>query len=379
MKTLTYGMVGGGPGSLIGDVHRKAIRLDRTAQLVAACFSRTDVKNRAMAEQLGLDPQRCYADYETMARAEASRPDGIDFVVVATPNVSHYVISKAFLEAGIHVACDKPLCFDVEEAEKLAALAKAKERLFLVTYTYMGYVCAKHIRAAIKAGQIGKIRTVMAEYPQAWLAHEGDWGGKQGKWRCDPKQSGPVNCLGDIGTHIENAVSWLTGLRIRRVLAKLDVVVPGRILDDNDFVLLEYEGGATGCYWSSQFALGHDNGLAVRIYGEKGSIFWRQEEAERIILTGEDGKRREIHRGDREIAPEAARYDRLPAGHPEGVIAAMANLYRSFAACIQAKRDGRFEAEMIDFPTVEDGAAGIRYIHACLRSNAGGNVWADMA
>ena len=198
--------------------------------------------------------------------------------------MTHYPACKAFLEAGIHVACDKPLCLTAEQAKELETLAEEKGLLFLVTYTYMGHVTAKHIRRYIAEGKLGKIRTVMAEYPQGWLAYEGEWGGKQGEWRCDPKQSGGVNCLGDLGTHVENAVSMLTGLKIKRVLAKMDVVVPGRVLDDNDVVLVEYEGGATGCYWTSQFAIGHDNDLRVRIYGENGSILWAQEECEKVTM-----------------------------------------------------------------------------------------------
>ena len=248
MKKLSYGMVGGGPGSFIGDAHRKAINIDGKAVLVAGCFSRSIDKCKETGAQLGVAEDRCYTSFEQMAKAEAARADGIDFVVVVTPNVSHYPVCKAFLEAGINVSCDKPLCLTVEQATELEALAEEKGLLFLVTYTYMGHVTAKHIKRFIAEGKLGKIRTVMAEYPQGWLAYEGEWGGKQGEWRCDPKQSGGVNCLGDLGTHVENAVATMTGLKVKRVLAKMDVVVPGRVLDDNDVVLVEYEGGATGCY-----------------------------------------------------------------------------------------------------------------------------------
>lgn len=285
---------------------------------------------------------------------------------------------KAFLEAGIHVACDKPLCLTAEQAKELETLAEEKGLLFLVTYTYMGHVTAKHIRRYIAEGKLGKIRTVMAEYPQGWLAYEGEWGGKQGEWRCDPKQSGGVNCLGDLGTHVENAVSMLTGLKIKRVLAKMDVVVPGRVLDDNDVVLVEYEGGATGCYWTSQFAIGHDNDLRVRIYGENGSILWAQEECEKVTMIDRDGTIVERHRGGGGIEPAAAKYGRLPAGHTEGWLESMGNLYRSFMECLHAKKDGTFEPGMIDFPTVHDGAEGVRFVQACLQSNQQGNAWVTM-
>ena len=378
MRKLRYGMVGGGPGSFIGDAHRKAINIDAMAELTAGCFSRTLEKCRETGVQLGVAPDRCYGSFEEMAKAEAVREDGIDFVVVVTPNVSHYPVCKAFLEAGIHVSCDKPLCLEVGQAEDLCRLAEEKGLLFLVTYTYMGHVTAKHIRDYIKAGKLGKIRTVMAEYPQGWLAYEGEWGGKQGAWRCDPQQSGGVNCLGDLGTHVENAVATMTGLKIKRVLAKMDVVVPGRVLDDNDVVMVEFEGGATGCYWTSQFAIGHKNDLRVRIYGEKGSILWSQEDCESVTMIEEDGTVVKRYRGTAGIEPGAAAYGRLPSGHTEGWLESMGNLYKSFLTCVNAKQDGTFTPAMIDFPTVRDGAEGVKFVHACLRSNANGNTWTEL-
>ena len=378
MKKLRYGMVGGGPGSFIGDAHRKAIHIDAMAEMTAGCFSRTLENCLETGKALGVAEDRCYASFAEMAKAEAAREDGIDFVVVVTPNVSHYPVCKAFLEAGIHVSCDKPLCLEVAEAEDLCRLAKEKGLLFLVTYTYMGHVTAKHIRDYIKAGKLGKIRTVMAEYPQGWLAYEGEWGGKQGAWRCDPKQSGGVNCLGDLGTHVENAVATLTGLKIKKVLAKMDVVVPGRVLDDNDVVMVEFEGGATGCYWTSQFAIGHDNDLRVRIYGENGSILWSQENCEKVTMISREGIISELHRGNGGIEPGAAGYGRLPSGHTEGWLESMGNLYNSFISCVNAKKDGTFTPDMIDYPTVEDGLEGVKFVHACLRSNREGNVWTEL-
>ena len=378
MKKLSYGMVGGGPGSFIGDAHRKAINIDANATLVAGCFSRSIDKCKQTGAQLGIAEDRCYVSFEEMAKAEAARPDGIDFVVVVTPNVSHYPACKAFLEAGIHVSCDKPLCLTVEQAEDLERLAEEKNLLFLVTYTYMGHVTAKHIKRFIQEGKLGKIRTVMAEYPQGWLAYEGEWGGKQGEWRCDPEQSGGVNCLGDLGTHVENAVATMTGLKVKRVLAKMDIVVPGRVLDDNDVVLVEYEGGATGCYWTSQFAIGHKNDLRVRIYGEKGSILWEQENCEKVTMIEYDGTEVIRYRGAPGIEPGAAAYGRLPSGHTEGWLESMGNLYRSFMDCVDAKNRGVFTPEMIDFPTVHDGAEGVKFVHACLKSNKEGNIWVEL-
>ena len=377
-KTLKYGMVGGGPGSFIGDAHRKAIAIDGRAQLVAGCFSRSPEKSAQTAEMLNIDPARAYNSYQEMAEAEGNREDGIDFVVVVTPNHSHFEICKAFLLAGIPVACDKPVTVSYEQAKELKDLAKEKDLLFMVTYTYMGHVTAKYARDLIREGAIGEVRAVMAEYPQGWLAHEGDFGGKQGEWRCDPAQSGGVNCLGDLGTHVENAVATVTGLKIKRVLAKMDIIVPGRVLDDNDSVLVEFDNGASGIYWTTQVAIGSDNSLRLRIYGSKGTILWFQETPEKITIIDDDGTIREVHRGYGQITPDAAKYGRLPSGHPEGWLEAMGNLYRSFTECIAAKQDGSFASEMIDYPTIDDGAGGLAFIEACLESNRNGNIWVEV-
>ena len=378
MAKLRYGMVGGGPGAFIGDAHRKAISLDSTAELVAGCFSRTPEKTKEQGKALGLDPERCYANYKEMAAAEPAREDGIDFVVIVTPNNTHYEIAKAFLEAGIHVACDKPLVTTAEEAEELKKIADEKGLLFMVTYTYTGHVTMKYMRDLVKNGEIGTVRTVMAEYPQGWLYNENDWGGKQGEWRCDPAQSGRVNCLGDLGTHVENAVATVTGLKIKRVLAKMDVVVPGRKLDDNDQILVEYEGGATGINWTSQFAIGCDNSLRLRIYGSKGTLLWFQETPEEVTLIREDGIARTIKRGYGAVTPDAAKYGRLPSGHTEGWLEAMGNLYDSFGACVLAKKEDRFTPDLIDYPTIEEGVAGLKYVEACLKSSENGNVWVEV-
>ena len=372
-KKLTYGMVGGGPDGFIGDAHRRAIALNMNAFPAAGCFSRDPEKSRITADMLGIDPARCYADYAQMAQAESAREDGIDFAVVVTPNASHFEICKAFLEAGIHVACDKPVTVSLAQAKELQHLAEEKGLLFMVTYTYMGNVTAKDIRDLIRQGEIGAVRMVMAEYPQGWLAHESDDGG----WHSDPAQGGRVNCLGDLGTHVENAVATMTGLRIRRVLAKMDKKVPGHILDDNDSILVEYEGGASGIYWTSQMAIGSANSLRVRIYGEKGTVEWFQEYPEDVTLIGPDGSRKKIKRGSA-VTAYAARYNRLPAGHPEGWYESMGNLYSSFTRCILAKQDGTFTEDMIDHPTILDGVHGMAFVEACLQSAEKGGVWTDI-
>ena len=377
-RLLRYGMVGGGPGAFIGDAHRRSIALDGKAQLVAGAFSRSAEKSKQMSEELHLDAERCYATYTEMAEKEAAREDGIDFVVIVTPNASHYEISKAFLNAGIHVACDKPVTVSYAQAKELQDLAAEKGLLYMVTYTYMGHVTAKYARDLIKNGDLGDIRMVMAEFPQGWLAYEGEWGGKQGEWRCDPKLSGGVNCLGDLGTHVENAVATMTGFKIKKVLAKMDIIVPGRVLDDNDCVMVEYENGVSGFYWTSQVAIGSDNSLRVRIYGSKGTILWFQETPEKITVIDVDGTIREVHRGYGAVTESAAKYGRLPSGHPEGWFEAMGNLYRSFIDCILAKEDGTFTEDMIDYPTIDAGVEGLAFVEACLESNKNGNTWVEI-
>jgi predicted dehydrogenase len=234
---------------------------------------------------------------------------------------------------------------------------------------------AKQARELIKSGAIGNIRMVMGEYPQGWLS-SGD-GGKGGIWRCDPKLSGGSNALGDIGTHIEHMVSFMTGLKIKRVLAKMDVMAEGRTLDDNSVVLLEYEGGASGTYWVSQIALGYDNDLKIRIFGSKGSVEWCQANSEELYLTGEDGVRKLYRRGYGSILPKAAKYSRLPAMHNEGYLEALGNIYLSFCDCVVNKQNGSFKEEDIDFPTIEDGKNGVKFINRCTESSKKGNIWID--
>ena len=374
-RVLKYAMVGGGPGSFIGGAHRRAIAIEGKAQLVCGAFSRDAAKSAQMAEELHLDPARCYPTYKEMLAAEAGN---IDFVVIVTPNFSHFEIAKACLEAGVNVSCDKPVTISYAQAAELRELAKEKDVLFMVTYTYTGHVTAKYMRDIIKRGDIGEVRMVMAEYPQGWLAFEGDNGGKQGEWRTDPKRSGGVNCLGDLGTHVENFIAMATGLKIKKVLAKLDVVVPGRVLDDNDSVMVQYDNGASGFYWTSQIAIGYDNALRVRIYGSKGTIEWFQETPDKIKIIDADNTIREVHRGYKQITPTAAKYGRLPSGHTEGWLEAMGNLYTSFAECILARENGTFTPDMIDYQTVAAGAEGLAFVEACLKSTNNGNIWVDL-
>jgi predicted dehydrogenase len=378
-QRLSYGMVGGGPGSFIGDVHRKAIALDCLAELKAGSFSKSPEKTLETGRALGLAKDRLYGDFESMAAAESARPDGIDFVVIVTPNAQHYPIAKAFLSKGIHVVCDKPLTIEAAEAEELAMLAKQKGLLFCVTYTYTGYPAAKQVREMVKRGDIGKIRFVNAEYPQEWLATPVDREGqKQAAWRSDPKQAGKSCCVGDIGSHVENMVSYMTGLEIASLCARLDTFVEGRSLDDNASIMLNYKGGAKGLYWASQVAVGYDNGLRVRVLGETGTIQWSQENPNYIVVSKLGQPTVTLSRGRDAFAPHAQSYSRIPSGHPEGYFEAFANVYKTFIAALAKKLAGKplSEADM-DFPQAEAGAAGVKFIGKCVDSSRKGAVWVD--
>jgi predicted dehydrogenase len=275
---LTYGMVGGGQDAFIGDVHRKSIAMDGKAVLKAGCFS-TDFNNTLITgKSLGLEKSRLYRTFEEMMEAESKRTDKIDFVIIVTPNHTHFSIAEAAIQSGIHIVCDKPLTTDSKDAKNLEKLASEKDLLFCVTYAYTGYPVVKHIRDRIAEGKLGKIRFVHAEYAQDWLASPLEkTGQKQSAWRSDPSKAGLSNCVGDIGSHIENMVSYMTGLEIQSLCARLDTLVEDRLLDDNASILLNYKGGAKGMYWSSQIAIGQDNGFRVRIYGSTASVEWAQE------------------------------------------------------------------------------------------------------
>ncbi|MCL2269926.1 MAG: Gfo/Idh/MocA family oxidoreductase [Treponema sp.] len=376
---LRYGMIGGGQGAFIGDVHRKSIALDGLAELVAGCFSRSPENTLATGKALGIMPERCYKTFEEMAGLEAKRPDKIDFVVIVTPNNTHYAAAKAFLNQGIHVVCDKPLTWETAEAQELADLAKKNKLLFGVTYTYTGYPAVKHVREMISKGEIGDIRFVNAEYPQEWLATPAEKGdNKQAQWRTDPAVSGKSNCVGDIGSHVENMVSYMTGLRIKSLCARLDKFVAGRALDDNASIMVEYESGAKGMYWSSQVAIGYDNGLRVRIFGSKGTIQWVQESPNyiEVFKLGQPGER--WSRGRDGFYPHAQSFSRIPSGHPEGYFEAFANVYKAFISALAKVKAGQTPgADEMDFPGVEMGVDGVRFINKCVESSDKGAVWVN--
>jgi len=377
---LRYGMIGGGQGAFIGDVHRKAIAMDGLAELVCGAFSQSYDNTLATGESLGLAKDRLYRSFEDMIRAEAKRPDKPDFMVIVTTNNAHYPAAKAALENGFPVVCEKPLATTSGQAAELACLAHEAGRLFCVAYGYSGYPMVKHLRDLIAAGEIGDIRFVNGEYPQEWLMTKlEDTGQKQAAWRTDPKLAGISNCVGDIGSHIEFMTAYLTGLEIDSLCARLDRFGPGRPLDDNATILVNYKSGARGVYWSSQVAAGHDNALRLRIYGTKGAVEWFQEtpNTARLSLLGRPTAT--LSRGRDPMSPRAQSLSRIPSGHPEGYFESFANIYSTYiAALAKALRGETLTPADLDFPTVDDGLRGVRYIEACVESSAKGAVWLKM-
>ena len=379
-QILNFGMVGGGQGAFIGDVHRTSAQLDGQAKIAAASFSRNYDNSLQTGEKLGMDPGRIYKTYSDMAVEEAKRPDGIDFVIIVTPNNLHFEVAKAFLEQGIHVVCDKPLVLEVEEGEELKRIADEKGLLFCVTYSYTGYTMVKQARQMIQNGSIGDVLFVNTEYPSQWLAEPVEQSGanKQASWRGDPAKAGVSNCVGDIGTHAENLVYRMTGLEIESLCARLDTFVEGRVLDDNATVMANYKGKAKGVYWMSQVAYGNDNGLKIRIFGSKGSISWNQEDPNYLKVTLKDKPDSILSRERDPLYSDAAKYNRMPAGHPEGYYEALANIYKAYYESLRDVQKGvPVSAIVKDYPTIEDGIQGVKFTHRCVESSQKGAVWVD--
>jgi len=376
---LKYGMVGGGQGAFIGDVHRKAIAMDGKAVLVAGCFSQSYANTLELGEFLGLDKERLYGSYGEMIPAEAERKDRPDFLTIVTPNDTHFPIAKLALENGFHVVCDKPLTTTGRDAEALARLAARKDLMFCVAYAYSAFPMIKHMREMIARGELGRIRFVSAEYPQDWLATPLErTGQKQAAWRTDPARAGASNCVGDIGSHIEHMVAHLTGLEIESLCARLDRIGEGRVLDDNASIMINYKGGAKGLYWSSQIAVGHDNGFRVRIYGEKASLEWAEEDPNHARASTIDKPTEILSRGRDKMYSRAQSLSRLPSGHPEGYFECFANLYSTFLTALGKKLGGEpLTVDDLDFPGLEDGVRGVRFIEKCVESSAKGAVWVE--
>jgi predicted dehydrogenase len=378
---LKYGMVGGGEGAFIGEVHRKAIALDSKAILVSGCFSSNFENTLRTGCGLMLEEGRLYRSFEEMAVAEGDKKDDkIDFVVIVTPNFTHYSVAKIFLENGINVVCDKPFTVTSEQAIELKQLADDKGLAICVTYTYTGYPIVKHAREMIASGDIGDIRFVNAEYPQDWLSTLlEDTGQKQAEWRADPAKSGASNCVGDIGSHIENMASYMTGLKIEQLSARMDTIVEGRRLDDNATIMVDYQGGSKGLYWCSQIAVGNDNGLRIRIFGSKGSIEWAQENPNYMTVSFLDKPTQIISRGRDTLYSIGESFSRIPAGHPEGYFEAFANVYKAFINYLTKTKNGEeLLPEDLDFPGVTMGVDGVRFIEKCVESSAANAAWVIM-
>ena len=377
---LQMGLIGGGEGAFIGAVHRMAAELDGRIQLACGAFSSDPAKSRrAGVDIYGIDPARSYGSYAELMAGEAARPahDRMDFAVIATPNHTHCAIAKAALTAGFHVMSDKPVTFNLAEAKELRQIVADTSLVFGLTHNYTGYPMVKEARHLLRAGAFGKVRRVVVEYIQGWLSErEEAVGNKQAEWRTDPARSGAAGCMGDIGTHAENLVEYVTGLRIESLCADLTTFVPGRQLEDDGNVLLRFEGGAKGILFASQIAVGEENGLRLRVYGESGGLEWRQMTPNSLLVRWPDRPYEVRRTGGPGVSEAAADATRLPAGHPEGFLEAFALLYRNFADTLLAKRAGRKPTEQnLDFPTIADGVRGMAFIETVVASAEAGAVW----
>ncbi|WP_186420189.1 Gfo/Idh/MocA family oxidoreductase [Bosea sp. CS1GBMeth4] len=379
-RRLRLGMVGGGRGAFIGAVHRIAARLDDRWQLVAGALSSDPERGRLSGADLLLDPARIYADAAEMAKRERRRKDGIDAVAIVTPNHAHAPAARAFLKAGIHVICDKPLTTGRREAESLAKLAGDSGLIFAVTHNYTGYPLVRQARAMVAEGAIGALRVVQVEYAQDWLATRiEDSGQKQAAWRTDPARSGPAGSIGDIGTHAFNLAEFIAGDEVEALCADAHIFVAGRRLDDNAHMLLRFRGGARGMLWCSQVAPGQENGLRIRLYGDKGGLEWQQETPNLLIHSPLGEPPRLIRRAGAGTTAVAAAASRIPAGHPEGYLEGFAQLYADIAEQIAARIEERPPAPYSTLvPTVADGVRGVRFIEAAVRSSARGARWLEI-
>lgn len=371
------GMVGGGQGAFIGAVHRIAARIDDRYDLVAGAFSSDPERGSRSAAELGVATERAYASYQDMAIAEAARDDGIDVAAIVTPNHLHYEPIKAFLEAGIHVICDKPLCTSLDDARDLVDTVDRSGKVFVLTHNYTGYPMVRQMREMVASGDLGDVRVVQVEYAQDWLSTKlEETGQKQASWRTDPAQSGAGGCIGDIGTHAHNLAAFTTGLKLESLCADMQTFVEGRRLDDNCHLLLRYEGGARGMLWSSQVSPGNENGLKIRIYGTKAGLSWRQEHPNHLDFTPLGEPPRLITRGGPGSGADAGRVTRVPPGHPEGYLEGFANIYADAAELIASVAENREpESDALLVPTVRDGFDGIAFITAAVESSRRGGIW----
>ena len=370
-------MVGGGEGAFIGGVHRIALRLDGYYELVAGCFSSNFDNSKKTGINLGLVEERIYESYQEMAEKESARSDGIDVVSIVTPNHLHVPIAKIFAEKGIHIICDKPLALSSVEANSLKDIVENKKLIFALTHNYTGYPMVRHARSLIKKGDLGSLRVIQAEYPQDWLSTKAeDTGLKQAEWRTDPKRSGGGGCIGDIGTHAFNLIKFITQLELDELSADIHTFVKGRKLDDNAQIMLRFKDGAKGSIWSSQVAVGNENNLKIRVYGENGGLEWRQEDPNYLFYTKYGGPTQKITRGSDNTVKEANDVTRIPPGHPEGYLEGFANIYSDVSKVLFAKINKQnYEQSNDCYPTIYDGIEGMKFIETVLESSKNNSKW----
>lgn len=380
MRKLRMGMIGGGTGSFIGAVHRKAAAIDGLVELVCGAFSSSAERSKESGQALFLPENRCYGSFEEMIHAEKQLPQGerMDFVAITTPNHMHFAPAKLALQNGFHVVCDKPMTLTIDEAKELIHIVEETGLLFALTHNYTGHPMVHQARAIVAHGDIGRIRKIQVQYLQGWMATAvEDTGNKQASWRTDPSKSGMGGALGDIGTHAENLTEFITGLKIEELAADLGRFGAGRVLDDDGNILLRMDNGAKGTMSISQIATGEENNLAIRIYGEKGSLEWHQENPNQLITRWLDQPVKIFTPGGNGLYPEAAALSRIPAGHPEGYLEAFATVYRGFAQHLIAVKQGK-KVNETGYPTVYDGLRGLQFISAAVQSDSNNAVWTKL-
>ncbi len=378
-RKLRMGMVGGGPTSFIGPVHRKAAGIDGEIEIVCGAFSIIPGESEQTGAELSLDPSRVYQNYEEMFEKEREMPADkrMDFVSIVTPNHVHYGPAKMALENGFHVIVEKPIAFSLEEAKALKKTVEKTGRILALTHTYTGYPLVKHAKHMVATGQIGKVRKVYVEYPQGWLSTllEGT-GNQQASWRTDPKQSGLGGAIGDIGTHAANLAEYVTGAKITEICATLNKVVKGRKIDDDASMLLKFNNGATGILMATQVAAGEENNLYIRVYGEKGGLEWRQHEPNTLVAKWLDRPMEVLRTGQAYLSDQAKAFTRTPAGHPEGYLEAFANIYRAFSKAVRDYKPGKkINPAKYDFPDVEDGVRGMNFVKTAVKSSESTRKW----
>ncbi|MGK6349927.1 Gfo/Idh/MocA family protein [Parapedobacter sp. DT-150] len=379
-RKLRMGMIGGGKGAFIGEIHRIAAAMDGVIELVCGAFSSDAEKSKESGEALFLPSNRVYGSYQEMIEEERKLPEGerMDFVSIVTPNHVHFGPAMMALENGFHVVLDKPMTFDLEEAKQLQQKVEETGLLFLLTHTYSGYPMVRQARKLVRDGVLGAIRKIYVEYPQGWLSKFSEQdGNKQASWRTDPSKSGKAGCMGDIGTHALHLAEHISGLRTTQLCAALYTYVAGRKLDDDGNILLQFENGASGVLIASQVAAGEENALRIRLYGEEGGLEWSQQEPNSLVLKQNDQPIQIYRAGKNGYVDQAAlAFARTPGGHPEGYLEAFANLYKRFAGALRTKLSGeQVSADALDFPSVTDGVRGMAFLDNVIRSNESNEKW----